>query len=261
VRLSAAGERAAEVFRPLAGEIEGRWIDRFGTAEITALRDALGTVLNHADRALPRYLPVTAVQDQGPTRWWADVREDPAGLDLSALLAQVLLLFTHAYDEAGKLSLPVAANALRVLRPGEGVPIRDLPRLAGVSREQIAGSVKLLDRIEMLAQEPDPAGRGKRALLTERGASGQRRYRRIVRGVEDAWRDRYGKDVVDRLLEAVAAVRNQRDAVAAGLEPHPSGWRANPPYTSLTKALLADPAAGLPHYPMVSHRGGYPDGS
>jgi hypothetical protein len=25
--------------------------------------------------------------------------------------------------------------------------------------------------------------------------------------------------------------------------------------------MLADPAATLPHYPMVSHRGGYPDGS
>jgi hypothetical protein len=261
VRLSPAGERAAEVFRPLAGEIESRWTTRFGTPEIGALRDALGTVLNHADRALPRYLPVTAVQVQRPVAWWADVREDPARLDLSALLAQVLLLFTHAYDQSGKLTQPVAANALRVLRAGEGVPIRDLPRLAGVAREQIAGSIKLLDRIEMLVQEPDPSGRGKRAVLTERGAGAQERYRRIVTAVEDGWRERFGKDVVDRLAEAAAAVRDQRDALAEGLTPEPSGWRANPPYTLFTKALLADPAAGLPHYPIVSHRGGYPDGS
>jgi len=25
--------------------------------------------------------------------------------------------------------------------------------------------------------------------------------------------------------------------------------------------MIADPAGTLPHYPMVSHRGGYPDGS
>lgn len=35
-----------------------------------------------------------------------------------------------------------------------------------------------------------------------------------------------------------------------GLEPHPEGWRA----------LAAKPVT-LPHYPMVLHRGGYPDGS
>ena len=36
----------------------------------------------------------------------------------------------------------------------------------------------------------------------------------------------------------------------AGLEPYPDGWRA-----------AVRPPATLPHYPMVLHRGGYPDGS
>ena len=35
-----------------------------------------------------------------------------------------------------------------------------------------------------------------------------------------------------------------------GLEPYPDNWRAS-----------ARRAATLPHYPMVLHRGGYPDGS
>jgi hypothetical protein len=38
--------------------------------------------------------------------------------------------------------------------------------------------------------------------------------------------------------------------LAAGLEPPPGGWRAP----------LRSPAT-LPHYPMVPHRGGFPDGS
>ena len=49
--------------------------------------------------------------------------------------------------------------------------------------------------------------------------------------------------------------------IAAGLVPYPGGWRAHPPYLSQTEAMLADPAAALPYYPMVSHRGGFPDGS
>jgi hypothetical protein len=34
------------------------------------------------------------------------------------------------------------------------------------------------------------------------------------------------------------------------LEPYPGNWRAR-----------VRPPATLPHYPMVLHRGGYPDGS
>ena len=47
----------------------------------------------------------------------------------------------------------------------------------------------------------------------------------------------------------------------AGLEPYPAGWRASKPYAQQTEAMLADPHGRLPHYPMVLHRGGWPDGS
>ena len=36
----------------------------------------------------------------------------------------------------------------------------------------------------------------------------------------------------------------------AGLEPYPDNWRAGTP-----------PPRTLPHFPMVLHRGGFPDGS
>jgi DNA-binding MarR family transcriptional regulator len=277
VGLTAAGKAAADVFRALAGEIEDRWTRRFGTAEVGALRSALVTVLDKADEALPRYLPVTAVQEPRPVVRWAEAREDPAGLDLSALLAQALMLVTDEYDRAGRLPLPIAANALRVVPPGRsalpgsgagvplrdlpgsgaGVPLRDLPRLAGVAREQIDASVKLLERRELLVLEPDPGGRGKRVVLTGRGAAAQRHHHELIERVDGTWRERFGPDAV----AALTAIRDQTEALAAGLTPPPEGWRAHPPYASLTKALLADPAASLPHYPMVSHRGGYPDGS
>ena len=89
-------------------------------------------------------------------------------------------------------------------------------------------------------------------------------------GIEDDWRARFGDGVIDRLagaLRALYAGRDGQDAgpdgplISAGLVPDPAGWRAHPPYLRLTQAMIADPAGTLPHYPMVSHRGGYPDGS
>lgn len=68
-----------------------------------------------------------------------------------------------------------------------------------------------------------------------------------------------GHDSLERLF--VRAGADGQPLLAAGLRPYPDGWRAHPPYLSQTQALLSDPGGALPHYPMVSHRGGYPDGS
>jgi len=49
--------------------------------------------------------------------------------------------------------------------------------------------------------------------------------------------------------------------LAEGLRPYPDGWRAHKPYLAQTTAMIDDPGGSLPHYPVVSHRGGFPDGS
>jgi len=46
-----------------------------------------------------------------------------------------------------------------------------------------------------------------------------------------------------------------------GLQQYPDGWRARGPYLRQTTAVLNDPGAALPHYPMMLHRGGWPDGN
>ena len=113
--------------------------------------------------------------------------------------------------------------------------------------------------------EPDPAAsRGKVARLTARGLRAQQEFQRLVGAVEQDWRDRFGTGQVTALAEALRglfAVQDGQQRIAAGLVPYPGGWRAHPPYLSQTEALLANPGAALPYYPMVSHRGGYPDGS
>ena len=56
-------------------------------------------------------------------------------------------------------------------------------------------------------------------------------------------------------------VQGGRTLLSLGLEPYAGGWRASAPYVTRTQAVLDDPVAALPHYPMVLHRGGWPDGS
>lgn len=82
----------------------------------------------------------------------------------------------------------------------------------------------------------------------------QATYQRLVAGIELRWRERFGTDVVDELrgtLERlVIPVGSGRPPLFGGLEPYPDGWRA-----AVTRIER------LPHYPVVLHRGGWPDGS
>src|SRR5262249_34417397 len=150
VQLKPGGRRAQEVWRPLAGEIEERWRERFGEATIDELRQALSTV---ADPALPLYLPVLRYSDGMPA---GHVRSAPGAEaeDLAALLSQALLSFTLEYEEESSLSLAIGADVVRVLS-AEGVPQRDLPARSGVSKEAITAAVGFLQRNEYASVESD----------------------------------------------------------------------------------------------------------
>ncbi len=265
---TAAGRRAQEVWLPLAGVIEDRWRDRFGAAEISALRDALAALMARFDAELPPYLPVVRHE------MFADIsrfRTRPPAVgagreaDLSVLLAQVLLAFTLEFERDSPVSLAVGANALRVLTD-DGIRVRDLPRLTGVSREALSMAVGVLGRRGYAVVPPGPAGRGKLVRRTPEGRSAQEGYAASLDAVEQRWRIRFGAGQIDALRRALQAIIDQRaedgqPRLAQGLRPYPDGWRAHPPFLSQTTAVLADPAAALPGYPMVLHRGGWPDGS
>jgi hypothetical protein len=94
-------------------------------------------------------------------------------------------------------------------------------------------------------------------LLTEQGLAAQAQHASLAKAVERRWRKRLGGDF-DRLAKALIT----GPQLALGLHPYPDGWRAaRNPYRTRTQAVLADPTSALPRYPMVLHRGGYPDGS
>ena len=252
VHLKPGGRRAQQVWRPLAGEVEQRWRERFGDAAIDELRQALSSV---ADPALPLYLPVLGYADGMRA---GHVRGAPGAVaeDLAALLSQALLSFTLEYEDESALSLALSANVVRVLS-ADGVPVRDLPTRSGVSKEAITAAVGFLQRNGYAAVEPDPAGGSKLVRLTEQGLAARAQHARLAKAVERRWRKRLGGDF-DRLAKALITGRQ----LALGLQPYPDGWRAaRNPYRARTEAVLADPASALPRYPMVLHRGGYPDGS
>jgi DNA-binding MarR family transcriptional regulator len=263
VRPTRAGRRAQEVWRPLGGEIEGRWRDRFGTERVDQLASALRTLADRSELPLPRYLPVIAPTNNGKVRpviLPADrpVPEDPDGGEpsgLSVLLARVLLAFTLDFEDESRISLPISANTLRVL-DASGVRIRDLPVRTGVSKEANAMALGFLQRHECVEVVADPhATRGKVVRLTARGQRAQAKYGRILTVTEERWRARFGSEALGTLRRTLEELVGDRadgpgPLLLRGTEPYPDGWRAG----------VRRPET-LPHYPMVLHRGGYPDGS
>jgi hypothetical protein len=102
--------------------------------------------------------------------------------------------------------------------------------------------------------EPDPSTfRGKVARLTAKGLKARARYLPTAAAVERQYRARYRSRELERLRAALLAIVEpsaERSPLWEGLEPRPEGWRA----------VVAAPEC-LPHYPLVTHCGGYPDGS
>ena len=255
LRATAAGLRAREIWRPLPGFIEQRWRDRLGADQLSRLRDPLISMVSRLDPGLPDCLPIlgAALRSQGPDPRLPP-RPDgtaPEALPLSALLSRVLLAFALEYEREAGLALAVAANVLRVLG-SEGTRLRDLPVLTGISKESVRWALGILVRGDLAAEEPDPAAsRGKVARLTQRGLDAQHLYHELTGTIERRWHDRFTPGATGALrasLEPLAV--GQPPVLFGGLEPYPDNWRAS----------VRRPAT-LPHFPMVLHRGGYPDGS
>ncbi len=116
-------------------------------------------------------------------------------------------------------------------------------------------SVGFLGRHGCAEVEPNPAtSRGKQVRLSPKGREAQDKYRRILGGTEEHWGMLFGVSVIHTLREPLERLVGDRPQLRLsplfqGLEPYPDGWRAS----------VRKPDT-LPHYPMVLHRGGCPDG-
>jgi DNA-binding MarR family transcriptional regulator/HAMP domain-containing protein len=243
VRPKPWGRHAQAVWAPLADAVEARWVARYGADEVGALKTALNALADQLDPRLPAYLPVVTgdlktAPPSGPPR--------PVPADVSAALARVLLAFTLVFEEAAPVSLPVAANGLRVLGAAP-TPVRDLPRRAGVSKEAVSWILGILSRRGLVVVAPTEGARGQSAALTAAGVATRDACADRCAEVEQAWRARFGTATIDAVRGPLERLQPR---LFEGLKPSPTGWRAK----------LKAPET-LPHHPMILHRGGYPDGA
>ncbi len=256
LRATPAGQLAREVWAPLPALIEGRWRERYGATEIGRLRDALTTIAGQLDPGLPDCLPILGHS------LYSRLLEPPAGpatgrdpLPLHALLSRPLLAFATEFEGESDLSLAISADVLRVLS-ADGVRVGDLPLISGVSKEAIAMAMGVLATRRLVVTDQDPdGGRWKVARLTPKGIAAQRAYHEHLAVCERRWQDRLDAAAVGIVRDVLTALatppgRDGGPPLFAALAPYPDGWRAQlrPPVT-------------LPRFPMVLHRGGYPDGS
>jgi DNA-binding MarR family transcriptional regulator len=270
IHATAGGRRAQQVWLPLTGVIEERWVARFGAGNVAALSGALQAGAGQLDPALPDCMPILGYglwssPGHGPAADHerpAPDRKRPAPepgerpgagqprADLPALLSRVLLAFAAEFERESPVSLAISANVLRVLDE-HGVRVRDLPGLSGVSREGISMAMGILAKGGLAVSGPAPdGGRWQVAALTPEGRSVQNRCHERLSEIEDRWQARFGGETVTALREALERlVSGPRSRLSEGLDPPPGGWRAS----------VRRPAM-LPQYPMVLHRGGFPDG-
>jgi len=257
VRPTAQGRRAQEAWRPLIGVIEQRWQARFGEEEIGRLRELLAEFVSQLNPELPDYLPVLGyglAANVAPREGHKPSGTDEGAAHLVTLVSKVLLAFTLEFERESDLSLAICANVIRLLSE-EGVYVRDLPCLSGVSKEMIKVSVGFLAKRGYVVIAPDPAASGRKVVrLTPKGREAQCAYRNLLGVIEQRWQERFGKDKISRLRQSleqmVGEPTPESSPLFRGLEPYPDGWRASVPKPQT-----------LPHYPMVTHRGGFPDGS
>ncbi len=261
VRPTRRGAQAQSGWNGIAEEIEKGWGESPGTASVVEdatptagrapasvaeLRAALVGLGEALDPGLPDTMPI--VRHAWATRRGDEPERRPgpvavADLGLDSLLARPLTAFALEYEATGKLSLALGANLLAVLGT-EPTPLRELPDATGIQRAQIDNAAGYLERSRLAELVPIPgAARGKALALTECGEKARTASARKLARLEATWEERHG-----------AVLANVRDALVAlnvAFPEHPPGtWRAE------GKEL-----ARLPRFPLVTHRGGFPDGA
>jgi DNA-binding MarR family transcriptional regulator len=257
IKPTAAGSAAKQTWEPLIPAIERRWEKRFGWEEIEELRAALRAMVVELPQSLPNCMPILGFglgMTTQPKRIKAEaVESEPIEeLKLVELLARVLAAFALEFEDVSKLSLALCADVVRVMNE-KGVRVRDLPALSGVSKEAIAMALGYMEKHGLSLEEQEGAGKARVVKLTAKGRAAQFAYQRLEREIASRWEQQFG-DRMARLHRALEKLlgdsgRDQTELLK-GIEPLKGCWRAEVPRPKT-----------LPWFPMVLHRGGYPDGS
>jgi hypothetical protein len=245
------GGKAIEVWATLTPMLEQRWRERFGVQSISSLEKTLRAIAGQLDPALPRFFAVLEYEDAKrrpqPTQ---DSRNEST---LPQLLARLLLAFAHDFDRESIAPLQSCANVLRVTRD-EGTRVRDLSQLTFLSVDGVAAAIRQLVRGRYATLKSDAASRSKIVVLTSKGKLARDRYVSHDGEIEGEWKKRFGvgliKTLRNSLEELSGSDKSGEIPLLGGVAPFNDGWRASLP-----------PPQGLPYFPLITHRGGFPDGS
>lgn len=254
-----AGREAQEVWLSLIPAIEHRWQDRYGRAQLMRLRGALAAIAERLDRSLPDCLPILKYglfshgSKTSKANLATNATDTVAELSLASLLSRVLLAFALEFERDSELSLAICANLLRIL-DAEGTRVRDLPVLSGVSKEAIGMAMGILKKKQFVTECAAGRSSSKIVRLTPSGERAKVGYQKLLGEIEERWRVRFGEDAILALRQALEPLVGNPGSgtspLVRAIEPHPDSWRAS----------VRRPDS-LPHFPMVLHRGGFPDGS
>jgi DNA-binding MarR family transcriptional regulator len=258
IDLTPVGRMYQKSWRPLPELIEQRWRDRLGAGEVNSLRAALFEIGQCLDVAYPDFMPIlgyglfTCGKGPGAKRSMPSASVAPLKADspLTALLSRLLCDFAYNFERDSFISLAISANLLRKLN-SDGIRNRDLPQRTGVSKQSIAMAMGILQKAGLVEIG---SSSGKLVLLTSSGLAAQQYALDLIADIEQRWMHRFGEHRIQRLRQAleyfVGDPTHGSSPLFQGLKPYPDNWRASTPQLQI-----------LPHFPMVLHRGGYPDGS
>jgi len=260
IQATPAGQKSREIWQDLFPSIEKRWEARFGKEETGLLRKTLASLVGKVEIDLPDCMPIlgyglrSRIPELKRVERARSEAESASGLPLPVLFSKLLLAFALEFERDSDLSLAISANILRLVGE-DGVRVRDLAQLSAVSKEAVAIALSFLVKGRYVVVEPEaPKSRVKVVRLTPKGREAQEKYYALTRTIENGWRKRFGDHAIQALRDSLERLCGDGTAegspLFSGLEPYPEGWRASVPKPEW-----------LPHYPMVSHRGGFPDGS
>jgi hypothetical protein len=242
------GRRAIEVWSALTPIIEQRWRERFGDQEVSTLKEALQEIAGQLEPALPHSLEAREHKKTSPVpQYKQNVAHDAT---LTEILESVLVAFASDFDQRSTAPLNACANLLRVL-PDEGKRVRDLPQLTHLSVDGIDAATRQLLRGGWTSLHS--ANRSKRLVPTLKGRIARDQYAKLDAEVEKNWGSRFGVALLNKLRASLENLCKEEASgglpLLRGIAPYSDGWRAAMP-----------PLGGLPYFPMITHRGGFPGG-
>ena len=168
---------------------------------------------------------------------------------------RVLLAFAIESSASRTCRSRSALISSRVLNE-KGMPVRDLPQLqAGISKESLSMAMGVLRKKRLAVIEAEERGsRTKVARVTAKGREVRDAYRRLLGRSETL-----GDAVRRRGLRRASRITRTAGGRTPGRN-HP-GFSADLSLTRMAGERRRPNPRRCPHFPMVVHRGGFPDGS